>query len=648
MSARSRSLPSQLAADSFGSSETPSSEGASLTAEEVADSYINWPVDTPMGDGTVNPRDLLLPSAPPVGMPSASNPPGHSRLNPFGAPPAAQSSSVDAQGSQEPPGNVSGRPQRRSATDRSSREITHARPSNHRENARGSRAMSPVPSRRSRRSEDLPEPFTKAEISDLRILLQTFDRHTKRENYHRQSIENLNDWCSMLQEELREAEDTIRSIELANCSFTRNTRRNSPSRESNRHHPYPGRERPASRAIRAPRHEEPSHAATAHTPSHETARNSTIAGAPGVTEDVFMEPVGIATQSTQSIAPTTFAASATAPLPRTPAGPIRARAVRPEKRGPTPMADYRYMDRATGIRHALAISPAGLPMFPGSICIAFQRLQGASQSPAELTRRVWLLYRGRSHLETWKDAVTAAREVRRKVILPQPLLLLLELADLPRNEWEKITELWATSSDPLSSISPGIRLNPNGFAGLDNHDIDTADFVRMWTSGSLKRISTACGQEKDRSDVKSAFHIALTSPNIWGTKPGVLQTWVPTPNLKRLRYDGILEPNPIALWLRKEVGLTSFDVQTRFAPFARRAFDTNASTNPRAYFTTFVSPEAYPSLADDSLLDFGDDLKWTPACRPRGSPLKPKASMSMGKSSSSKGVADTNDMRMEG
>src|SRR5258706_7402063 len=108
-------------------------------------------------------------------MPSASNPPGHSRLNPFGAPPAAQSSSVNAQGSQEPPGNVSGCPQRCSTTDCSSCKITHAQPSNHRENARGLRAMSPVPSRRSRRSEDLPELFTKAEISDLCILLQTID-----------------------------------------------------------------------------------------------------------------------------------------------------------------------------------------------------------------------------------------------------------------------------------------------------------------------------------------------------------------------------------------------------------------------------------------------------------------------------------------
>ena len=285
-------------------------------------------------------------------------------------------------------------------------------------------------------------------------------------------------------------------------------------------------------------------------------------------EDVVMEPIGIATQGTQSIAPTMPAAPATVPLLHMPAGPTPACMACPEKHAPIPMADYQYVDQATSIQHALAISLAGLLMFPGSVTIAFQRLQGSAQSPVELTWQVWLLYRSQSHLEIWTDAMVATREVHCKVILPQPLLLLLELADLPRNEWEKITDLWATLSDPWSSISPGIRFNPNGFAGLDKHDIDTANFIRMWTSGSLKRISMACGQKKDCLDVKSAFHIALTSPNIWDTNPKVLHTWVPTPNLKCLQYDGILEPDPIALWLHKEVGLMPFDVQTRFAPFA--------------------------------------------------------------------------------
>ena len=214
------------------------------------DSFINWPVDTPMGDRTVNPQDLLLSSVPHVGMPTSNDPLGHSLLNPFGTPPAVQCAPVDAQGSQESSGNVLGRSQRRSATNRSLCKTTHARPSSHRESTRGSHAVSPVPSRQSRWPEDLPEQFTKAEMSKLRILLKTFNWYSMRENYHHQSINSLNEWCSMLQEELHKAQATIQSIELANCLFTRNRVLNSPSRESNQHHPYPAHEWPLARAIR--------------------------------------------------------------------------------------------------------------------------------------------------------------------------------------------------------------------------------------------------------------------------------------------------------------------------------------------------------------------------------------------------------------
>ena len=98
--------------------------------------------------------------------------------------------------------------------------------------------------------------------------------------------------------------------------------------------------------------------------------------------------------------------------------------------------------------------------------------------------------------------MSAARDIRRKVISPQSLQLPLELADFPRNDWEKITDLWSTSSEPLLSISPGIRFNPDRFAGIDKHDIETANFIGMWTSGSLKQISAACGQRKERPDVR--------------------------------------------------------------------------------------------------------------------------------------------------
>ena len=329
------------------------------------------------------------------------------------------------------------------------------------------------------------------------------------------------------------------------------------------------------------------------------------------------------------------------------AGVSPARSTRPGRRAPVPVDDYRWVDQGTGLRHSLNISSAGLPLFPGQVAQAFQAFQGPNPSPLELTRRTWLLYRGRREGDLWKNAVAAAREVRHKVILPRSLLLLLELDDLPRNEWEDITYLWTTSAEPLLSISPGIRLNPQGFAGLDNHDIDTADLIRMWTSGNTKLISKACGQQKGRHDVKNAFHIALTSPNLWSTGVAVLHPWEPSTNLKRLRYIGKLEPATIAAWLRDEVGLHDHDVSCRFKPFSFRAFDTDANTNPRKSHTDLVLQEIHPGPTDDSLPEFGVDLPWTPAHGPRGPPLKSSNPVDSGQLGASSGAADAPDTPME-
>ena len=632
--------------ESSGSGEASSE--ASLTAKETADSYINWPEDTPMGDGTVNPQDLSLTGAPSAIMPSVRDPPGHPMFNPFNISPVTHEVLNDAQVSQEVPGDVSGRSERRSTTNHPMREVTTEQPSRHRESTRDSRAANQTSSRRPRRSEDLPERLTSTEVTLIRLLLNDVERFSRRHKFYRKRIEYLNDWCDSLQDQLREAQGKIEVIDLANRSFTHHTGPERSSHESCQHHPYAECERPAPRAMCAPRQDEPVRAVTVQGATRQTTQNLAIENAPAVTEDVVMEPMGISTRGTQSIVPKSPVTLATAPYLGPSVGSSPARAVRPEKRAPIPMANYRWVDRVTGIRHSLVISQAGLPMFLGPIATAFQKLQGSSPSPADLTRRIWLFYRGRNRLDIWKDAVSAARDIRRKVILPQSLQLLLELADLPRNEWEKITDLWSTSSEPLSSISPGIRPNPNGFAGLDKHDIETADFIGMWTSGSLKRISAACGQRKERPDVKSAFQIALTSPNLWHTNPGVLRIWHLTPNLKRLRYEGILEPEPIALWLRKEVGLASYDIQARFAPFSRRAFDTDAQTNPRVHFTMYTLPKTYPTPIDDSLPEFGDDLEWTPAHGPQGPPLKPKSSAAPGEPSTSAGAADAHDTPMRG
>jgi len=99
----------------------------------------------------------------------------------------------------------------------------------------------------------------------------------------------------------------------------------------------------------------------------------------------------------------------------------------------------------------------------------------------------------------------------------------------------------------------------------------------------------------------------LTSPNIWPSATLMQQGWVPSSNMKRLRYTGKLEPALIATWLREEVGLTSHNVSLRFKPSSLRAFHANARSNPRTQYTDLVPPEIYPGSIDDSLPEFGVD-----------------------------------------
>jgi hypothetical protein len=138
------------------------------------------------------------------------------------------------------------------------------------------------------------------------------------------------------------------------------------------------------------------------------------------------------------------------------------------------------------------------------------------------------------------------------------------------------------------------------------------------------------------------------SPNIWHNNPRLLQLRVPTPNLQCLRCYGSLEPQTIASWLQKEVGLTSYDVESRFAPYCLRAFDTDALTNPRSSFTNRAPPERSPNPTNYSLPEFGDRLEWTSGHGPRGPPINARAPATASGSSILQGTADTADASMEG
>jgi hypothetical protein len=475
-------------------------------------------------------------------------------------------------------------------------------------------------------------PLTPREVEMLKGLSERV--HTLETDYQeaKQHISKLEKYCRYLQDDNR----------LPVIEATR------PIRSAHRHQPYPEQHL---YPPRLERQEKPSRYSALPPPHlrnlplrHDTSCDA--AAIPPPDDDVDMRPAGKHTDRISiPIAPSPACIPAAA-VPHASEGSRPPATSKSSKKVPVAAADYCWVDSTTGARHALHVTKAGLPLFPGPVTSVYQALQGSAKSPAELLRRIWLLYQGRKHLSVWKNAVSMMRDVRHKVALSPPLQLLLELDMLPTNQWEHITKLWRSSSSPLSSISPGIQFNPNGFAGLNNFDIKTADLIGVWTGGNLKTISIACGREMVRGDVKQTFHITLSSPNYWTVHRDELQAWTLSTQLNRIKYVGRLDPELVVTWLRDEVGLTAYDVLARFAPFEHQAYDTDVITNPRASFTSFTPPEAPPSSTDDSLSDFGDDLKWTPACGPRSPALKPRQS-DAGHVSSSGGPADAPSMPID-
>ena len=535
----------------------PPQGGSSQTPEEFADAFIQLPDDFMMELGTVNPSDTVLSPPEAAGTATVSQPPGCAFANPFDAGIAVNHPSLSHGAATSNEGTTADLPASAPPLYSSVLRACAPRPSH------------PVP--------DHPEVstafLTPQEVEVLRGLMAR---------------------VTTLEREIREMSPA------PGGSPTRDNARS--ARAARRHQPYPEHRRVSHR----PDHRAVPHAAEApHPPSNE----------------MDMDPISVPIDgsSVQSAPAPVQLPTAAAPIGSGSSRPIVA--PRSGRRAPVAASEYHLVNPSTGARQFLHVTRAGLPLFPGAVASAFLALQGSAKSPTELLRRIYLLYRGRAHLGVWKDAVAAARKICRKVALSPPLQLLLELDVLPTNQWERITNLWRVSTNPLSSISLGIRLNPNGFAGLDNYDIETADFVAVWTHGNVKAISAICNRETSRTDVRKAFYDTLSTPGLWTIDGDELQSWGVSSALKRIKYVGQLDPALIAAWLRSEVGLTTFDVVARFAPFAQRAFGAVALTNPRESHTSLFPAEEPPIDTDDTLPEFGSHLDWTPAHGPRGPPL---------------------------
>ena len=188
------------------------------------------------------------------------------------------------------------------------------------------------------------------------------------------------------------------------------------------HQPYSDRGRPFPRLghQRAGPYRDDSPATRSHHPSprHDTSHAAAASYLP--CDDVDMAPACTSTGCASVLSAPAPACLPMAAASSPPEDPPPSSSLRPGERASVAVPDYHLVDPRTGVWRSLTISKAGLPLSLGAVSFAFQASQGSARSPTDLLRHIGLLYRGRAHLRVWKDAATAAREVRRKVELRRP------------------------------------------------------------------------------------------------------------------------------------------------------------------------------------------------------------------------------------
>jgi hypothetical protein len=168
------------------------------------------------------------------------------------------------------------------------------------------------------------------------------------------SVDQIWNWVGMVEVGNHSAPETYHLPWHGHSLHSRDRSDLRPSRSTSCHQPYPGRGRTTTQLVH--------HASHGDTPQ----------------EPITQPP---APEPTTAVQPSS-----------TMAQPSSTQSTRLGRRAPVPMADFCWVDQGMGFRHLLTISPAGLPLFPGHIAVAFQALQGPTPSPVELTRHIWLLY----------------------------------------------------------------------------------------------------------------------------------------------------------------------------------------------------------------------------------------------------------------
>ena len=178
----------------------------------------------------------------------------------------------------------------------------------------------------------------------------------------------------------------------------------------------------------------------------------------------------------------------------------------------------------------------------------------------------------------------------------------IHLHGLRESVWAVINDSVANGPD-LSIVSPGCRLQANGYTGLYTPDVELWAVIHAATDVDSGKLSVATGRTATTTDFKKMLKDAICSSNYFEIKP---------PELARCRYklprlahyNGPLEMNSIVKWLRDTIGVTSFMVHVHFRPFLRRAFEASPDdAHWELSLARLVASESAAPVVHDSLLD---------------------------------------------
>ena len=244
-------------------------------------------------------------------------------------------------------------------------------------------------------------------------------------------------------------------------------------------------------------------------------------------------------------------------------------------------------------------------------------LENNVASISHIYRCIELLFCNRKE-EIWRAAAQSIFEYRKHLdSLPGLMEHFLSLHGLWKSVWSIIDEGVAKNAS-VAIVSPGCRLDINGYAGLYTPDVQLWAVIHAATNVDSSKLTKNTGGTASAKDLKKMMKDVICSGNFFEITPAEFaRGGYVLPRLAH--YDGPLNLTSIGVWLRDRIGMSAYMVHAYFQPYLRRAHDAPIGNRYSVFSLTQLYPnEAVTPTKDDSLPDFPADRNWTPNRSPKG------------------------------